>query len=105
MQPTLGELFLEQSGSDSGIQDTFHHLPIITTHTTDEGKYYTPGNLGTNDGFIRFWHRMSSDLNVTDLAIWDELYLDPVALPDSPWAMSPNSTYYNRISASWSDMA
>ncbi|KAJ4212617.1 hypothetical protein NW759_011654 [Fusarium solani] len=104
-QPALGGLFLEKSGSESGINGTFHHLPIITTYTTDEGKYYTPGNLQTNDDFIQFWHRMSPDLNVTDLGILNELYPDPVAHPDSPWAMSPNSTQYNRISASWSDMA
>ncbi|KAM5342267.1 hypothetical protein ACJ41O_013233 [Fusarium nematophilum] len=104
-QPSVGGPFLERPGSQSGIRGTFHHLPIITTHTTDEGKYYTPGNLETNDDFIQFWHRMSPSLNVTDLAILNDLYPDPTAHPDSPWAMSPNSTQYNRISASWSDMA
>lgn len=104
-QPVLGGPFLEKSGCQSGIEQSFHHLPIITTHTTDEGKYYTPGHLQTNDDFIEFWHAMSPHLNRTDLAILNELYPDPVAHPDSPWANSPNSTQYNRISASWSDMA
>ncbi|KAJ6442543.1 acetylcholinesterase [Purpureocillium lavendulum] len=104
-QPALGGARLERPGSRSLQEGTFHHLPIITTHTTDEGKLYTPGNLQTNDDFIEFWHRMSPDLNITDLAILNDLYPDPVAHPDSAWAKSPNSTQYNRISASWSDMA
>ncbi|XEV01720.1 hypothetical protein FSHL1_007007 [Fusarium sambucinum] len=104
-QPSIGGLFVEKAGSQSEIEGTFHHLPIITTHTSDEGKYYTPGNLETNDDFIQFWHRISPGLNVTDIALINELYPDPVAHPDSPWASSPNSTQYNRISASWSDMS
>ncbi|KAF5024352.1 hypothetical protein F66182_3582 [Fusarium sp. NRRL 66182] len=104
-QPSIGGQFLEQAGSHSQAMGTFHHLPIITTYTTDEGKYYTPGNLETNDDFIQFWHRISPGLNITDIALINELYPDPVAHPDSLWAGSPNSTQYNRISASWSDMA
>lgn len=104
-QPTVGGERLERSGSECGEQGVFHRLPIITTYTTDEGKYYTPGTLETNDDFIEFWHRMSPSLNRTDLAILNELYPDPVVHADSPWSMSPNSSQYNRLSASWSDMA
>lgn len=104
-QPTLGGERLERRGSECSSKGTFHHLPIITTYTTDEGKYYTPGTLETNDDFIEFWHNISPHLNRTDLAILNELYPDPVAHADSPWAQSPNSSQYNRISASWSDMA
>ncbi|XWW97860.1 hypothetical protein V2A60_005856 [Cordyceps javanica] len=104
-QPVLGGPRLERAGSQCYRDASFHHLPIITTHTTDEGKYYTPGHLETNDDFLRFWQNLSPYLNVTDLAILNELYPDPVARPDSAWAQSPNSTQYNRVSASWSDMA
>lgn len=104
-QPVLGGPRLERPGSRCYRDGDFHHLPIITTHTTDEGKYYTPGHLETNDDFIRFWQNLSPYLNVTDLAILNELYPDPVAHPDSKWAQSPNSTQYNRVSAAWSDMA
>lgn len=104
-QPVLGGPRLERAGSRCYQEETFHHLPIITTHTSDEGKYYTPGHLETNDDFLRFWQNLSPYLNVTDLAILNELYPDPVAHPDSIWAQSPNSTQYNRISGSWSDMA
>ncbi|KAJ2976941.1 hypothetical protein NQ176_g4657 [Zarea fungicola] len=104
-QPVVGGPRLERPGSQCYQERTFHPLPIITTHTTDEGKYYTPGNLETNDDFIRFWQNLSPYLNVTDLAILNELYPDPVAHPDSIWGSSPNSTQYNRLSGSWSDMA
>ncbi|GJN75836.1 hypothetical protein PLICBS_009942 [Purpureocillium lilacinum] len=104
-QPALGGALLEHSGSQSLTEGTFHHLPLVTSHTTDEGKLYTPGYLQTNDDFIEFWHRMSPGLNRTDLAILNDLYPDPVAHPESAWAKSPNSTQYNRLSASWSDMA
>ena len=103
-QPVLGGPRLENRGSHCYRDATFHHLPIITTYTTDEGKYYTPGNLETNDDFIQFWQRLSPSLNVTDLALLNELYPDPAAYPDSKWAQSPNSTQYNRVSGSWSDM-
>lgn len=104
-QPAQGGPLLERPGSRGYAEGTFHHLPIITTHTNDEGKYYTPGHLETNSDFIEFWHEMSPYLNHTDLAILNELYPDPAAHPDSIWANSPNSTQYNRISGSWSDMA
>jgi acetylcholinesterase len=104
-QPSIGGPFLEKAGSQSGNDGTFHHLPILTTYTSDEGKYYTPGNLETNNDFIQFMHRISPALNITDLALVNELYPDPSADPDSPWANSPNSTQYNRISAAWSDMS
>ncbi|UNI23003.1 hypothetical protein JDV02_008845 [Purpureocillium takamizusanense] len=104
-QPALGGALLEHAGSRSLTEGTFHHLPLVTSHTTDEGKLYTPGHLQTNDDFIEFWHRMSPGLNRTDLAILNELYPDPIAHPESAWSGSPNSTQYNRLSASWSDMA
>ncbi|KAM3433605.1 hypothetical protein NHJ13734_006371 [Beauveria thailandica] len=104
-QPVVGGPRLERPGSQGYRDGTFHQVPIITTHTTDEGKYYTPGHLETNDDFIRFWQNLCPYLNVTDLAILNELYPDPVAHPDSTWAQSPNSTQYNRVSGSWSDMA
>ncbi|KAF5008708.1 hypothetical protein FDECE_5035 [Fusarium decemcellulare] len=104
-QPTLGGPLLERAGSKSGVEGTFHRLPAITSYATDEGKFYTPGWLETNDDFIRTMHQVSPYLNHTDLAILNELYPDPVANIDSPWAGSPNSTQYNRVSAAWSDMA
>ncbi|OAA53864.1 para-nitrobenzyl esterase [Cordyceps fumosorosea ARSEF 2679] len=105
-QPVPGAPRMERRGSRVLRQRSFHRLPLITTHTTDEGKYYTPGHLQTNDEFLRFWQALSPGLNVTDLAILNELYPDPAAHPDSRWARgSPNGTQYDRLSAAWSDMA
>ncbi|KAI1641591.1 alpha/beta-hydrolase [Daldinia loculata] len=104
-QPTLGGPLLERPGSQSGVEGTFHHLPAITSYVTDEGKFYTPAIHNTNDDFLSFMYAMSPYLNYTDIALLNELYPDPTRHPDSPWANSPNSTQYNRLSAAWSDMA
>ncbi|KAI0115277.1 alpha/beta-hydrolase [Daldinia grandis] len=104
-QPALGGPLLERPGSRSGAEGTFHHLPAITSYVTDEGKFYTPATHRTNDDFLSFMYDMSPYLNYTDIALLNELYPDPTRHPDSPWANSPNSTQYNRLSAAWSDMA
>ncbi|KAI1655016.1 alpha/beta-hydrolase [Daldinia decipiens] len=104
-QPTLGGPLLERPGSQSGAEGTFYHLPVITSYVTDEGKFYTPAIHHTNDEFLSFIYAMSPYLNYTDIALLNELYPDPIQHPDSPWANSPNSTQYNRLSAAWSDMA
>lgn len=104
-QPTLGGPLLERPGSVSGREGTFFHLPAITSHVTNEGKYYTRGDLETNDDFLQFMLQTSPFLNTTDIAIINDLYPDPTAHPDSPYANSPNSTQYNRLSEAWSDYA
>ncbi|KXT00825.1 hypothetical protein AC578_2919 [Pseudocercospora eumusae] len=104
-QPTLGGPLLQRPGSVSGIEGTFFHLPAITSHVTNEGKYYTPGTLQSNDDFLNFMLNTSPDLNMTDIAILNDLYPDPVAHPESPYSSSPNSTQYNRLSEAWSDYA
>ncbi|KAI1467130.1 alpha/beta-hydrolase [Daldinia caldariorum] len=104
-QPTLGGPLLEKPGSKSGAEETFHHLPVITSYVTDEGKYYTPAIHHTNDDLLSFMHVMMPYLNYTDIALLNELYPDPIRHPDSPWAHSTNATQYNRLSAAWSDMA
>ncbi|KAK4621915.1 hypothetical protein CLAFUR4_07375 [Fulvia fulva] len=104
-QPTLGGPLLERPGSVSGIEGTFFRVPAITSHVNNEGKYYTPGDLETNDDFLNFMLTTSPDMNMTDIAIMNELYPDPVAHSDSPYSSSPNSTQYNRLSEAWSDYA
>ncbi|KAH8662450.1 Alpha/Beta hydrolase protein [Xylariales sp. PMI_506] len=105
-QPTLGGPLLERPGSQSGIEGTFHHIPIITSHVTDEGKFYTPGTLQSNHDFLSFMYSLTPYLNFTDIALLNELYPDPIAhWESSPYTGSPNSTQYNRLSAAWTDMA
>lgn len=104
-QPTRGGPYLEKAGSISGLERTFHHVPAITSSTTDEGKFYTRGDLRTNDDFISLMHDISPGLNYTDMAIMNELYPDPNTHPNSLYSDSPNSTQYNRLSAAWSDYA
>ncbi|KAL8404357.1 hypothetical protein RB594_009270 [Gaeumannomyces avenae] len=104
-QPTAGGPLLEKFGSQSGYDGTFHHVPTITTTTTNEGKFYVPGNLETNQQFLDYLHNISPALDAADLRLLEDLYPDPAARPDSPYANSPNSTQYERIAAAWSDYA
>ncbi|KAF2705063.1 acetylcholinesterase [Pleomassaria siparia CBS 279.74] len=104
-QPTQGGPLLEKYGSQSGYDGTFHHVPMITCTVSDEGKYYMRGDLETNEEFLAYFANGSPDLNSTDLDILQGLYPDPATVADSPYANSPNSTQYNRISAAWSDYA
>jgi acetylcholinesterase len=105
-QPTLGGPLLERPGSISTLEGTFFHLPAITSHVTNEGKFYTPGTLQSNDDFLNFMQQTSPYLNTTDIAIINDLYQDPIAHPTtSPYTSSPNSTQYNRLSEAWSDYA
>ncbi|KAI6784139.1 uncharacterized protein J7T54_004685 [Emericellopsis cladophorae] len=104
-QPAQGGFLIEKFGSQSGYDGTFFHVPTITTTTTNEGRAFTPGNLETNEEWLDYLHNISPDLTDDDLALLEDLYPDPVTEPDSPYAHSPLSTQYERISAAWSDYA
>ncbi|EEY22276.1 lipase [Verticillium alfalfae VaMs.102] len=104
-QPVTDGPLFEKAGSQSGYDETFFKVPVLTTTTTDEAKNYIPGTLETNDEFINFLHNISPSLNSTDIALLEALYPDPATNSDSPYAGSPNSTQYNRLSAAWSDYA
>ncbi|PIA97475.1 Cholinesterase [Cercospora beticola] len=105
-QPTLGGPLLEKPGSVSARDGTFFHVPAITSHVTNEGKYYTPGDLETNTEFLDFMRQTSPFLNETDISLIEDLYQDPISYPEtSPYTNSPNSTQYNRLSEAWSDYA
>ncbi|KAH7136184.1 acetylcholinesterase precursor [Dendryphion nanum] len=105
-QPTRGGPLLEQSGSISGLQDQFYHIPTITTNVRDEAKYYSPGNISTTAQFLAFFQNLIPDLNAQDLSDLESLYPDPtgdVNGEKSPYANSPNSTQFDRISAALTD--
>lgn len=104
-QPVHGGPLFEKPGSQSGYDGTFFHVPTITSTVTDEAKYYTPGDLETNKEFLDYLHNISPALTNKDLKELSALYPDPANHKDSPFANSPNSTQYNRISAAWSDYA
>jgi carboxylesterase type B len=104
-QPVQGGTLFEKTGTQSGIDDTFFHVPVISSTTSDEGKTYMPGNFETNDEFLGYLHNGSPALNDTDMELLESLYPDPAtdSDPNNPFANSPNSTQYNRLSAAWSD--
>ncbi|KAM0346263.1 hypothetical protein ACHAPU_005690 [Fusarium lateritium] len=104
-QPVHGGPLFEKPGSQSGYDGTFFHVPTITSNVNDEAKYYTRGDLETNKEFLDYLHNISPAMNKKDLAELSALYPDPAKYKNSPFANSPNSTQYNRLSAAWSDYA
>jgi acetylcholinesterase len=102
-QPTRGGPLFEQAGSISVKNEQFYHIPTITTNVPDEAKYYTPGDLETNDEFLAYVHNLIPGLTTQDLSDLEELYPNPANDMNSPFANSPNSTQYNRVSAAVSD--
>lgn len=104
-QPVQGGPLLEKFGSQSGIDETFFHVPIITSTTTDEGKLFIPSDIQTNKGFIDYLHNLSPTLTKDDLNELQDLYPDPATNSDSPYKDSPRSKQYNRLAAAYSDYA
>lgn len=105
-QPTRGGALLEQAGSTSGYNGQFYRIPTITTNVRDEAKYYSPGDLNTTADFTAFLANLIPGLTPADLADLEALYPDPSGDANgtySPYAHSPNSTQYDRISAALTD--
>jgi acetylcholinesterase len=102
-QPTKGGPLLELAGSEAGINQQFFKIPTITTNVRDEAKYYSPGDIDTNQQFLAFFQNLIPGLNADDLSDLEALYPDPLGDIDGPYAYSPNSTGYDRISAALTD--
>ncbi|KAF1849099.1 alpha/beta-hydrolase [Cucurbitaria berberidis CBS 394.84] len=102
-QPTLGGPLLEQAGSTSGINGQFFNIPTITTNVRDEAKYFTPGDIETNDRFLTYLKNLIPGLSTKDLSELEALYPDPAGDVNGPYANSPNTTQYDRLSAALSD--
>ncbi|KAH7320771.1 triacylglycerol lipase FGL4 [Stachybotrys elegans] len=102
-QPVHNGPLFEKPGSEAGVDGDFFNVRVISSTVSDEGKLYLPGDLKTNEEFVGYIHNGSPGLTEEDLALLEELYPDPATDPESPYANSPNSTQYNRLSAAWSD--
>ncbi|TKX18474.1 carboxylesterase family protein [Elsinoe australis] len=102
-QPTRGGPLLEEAGSTAGINEQFFRIPTITANVRDEAKYYSPGNISTNNDFLDFFKNLIPGLSSQDILDLEALYPDSTNDPNSPYANSPNSTQYNRISAALTD--
>jgi acetylcholinesterase len=102
-QPTRGGPLLELAGSEAGINSQFFNIPTITTNVRDEAKYYSPGDIDTNEEYLAFLHNLIPGLNADDLADLETLYPDPMNNTNSPYTYSPNATQYDRLSAALTD--
>lgn len=104
-QPVQGGPLFEKPGSQSGYDETFFHVPVVTTTTTDEGRLFVPGDIQTNQEFVDYMHNLSPALTEQDIQQLEDLYPDPSTHPDSPYASSPRSKQYSRLAAAYGDYA
>lgn len=104
-QPVQGGELFEKSGSRSGVDGTFFHVPTISSTVTNEARYWKTGAFETNQEVLNFLQNVSPALNRTDLKLIENLYPDPALDADSPYADSTNSTQYARFQAAMSDYA
>jgi acetylcholinesterase len=104
-QPVQGGELFERSGSASGVNGTFFHVPTISSTLTNEARFWRTGAFETNSEVLDFIQNVSPALNQTDLSLIEALYPDPAQYADSPYANSPNSTQYARFQAAMSDYA
>ncbi|KAM0335174.1 hypothetical protein ACHAQA_000215 [Verticillium albo-atrum] len=104
-QPVSGGPLFEKRGSQSGYDETFFKVPVISTTSTNEGKAFVPGTLETEKQFIDYLSNGSPALTKEDLALLSSLYPDPATDPNSPYTGSSNSTQFERLAAAWSDYA
>jgi acetylcholinesterase len=102
-QPTRGGPLLEQAGSTSGVNGQFYRIPTITSNVLDEAKYYSPGDVETNEEFLAFMKNLIPGLSAQDVSDIEALYPDPTGEVNGPYVNSPNSTQYNRLSAALTD--
>ncbi|KAH7115080.1 Alpha/Beta hydrolase protein [Dendryphion nanum] len=103
-QPVSPGPLLEKRGSQSGYDGTFFKVPLLISSCTDEGRFFAPRDLTTTEQYTSFLSNMNPGLTKDDLTDLETLYPDP-SLPTSPYANSPKSTQFARLSAAWGDYA
>ena len=64
-----------------------------------------PTTLESNEQYLDFFRDISPDMNDDDFDQLESLYPDPARDPVSPYSGAPNSTQYDRVSATWGDYA
>jgi carboxylesterase type B len=101
-QPVSPGPVLEKRGSKSGEDGTFFKVPTLISSTTDEGAFFAPQNLKTNDDFLSFLATVNPGLTKKDLKDLQVLYPDPEK-PTSPYKDSPKSKQFKRIAAAYGD--
>jgi len=104
-QPVQGGELLEKPGSVSGVEGTFHHVPIISSSLTNEARSWAIGAFETDQEVVDYIHNFAPALNETDFDLFEKLYPDPTQFPDSPYTNSRNSSQFSRFYAAMSDYA
>lgn len=97
-QPVSPGPLLEKKGSTSGVDGTFHKVPLLISSCSDEDSSFAPKNLQSNTDFRSFLANLNPGFMDKDLDDLESIYQDPEQT-DSPYTDSPQSTQFNRIKA------
>lgn len=104
-QPVIDNSYVKQSPTESWRDGSFNKVPVITGFNTDEGSGFVPRNLNTTAEYRDFFATLFPLANSSVLDTIEALYPDPVTNPSSPYANSPVSPQFNRVSAAYGDYA
>lgn len=104
-QPVVDGTYVKQSPTQSWRESRFNKVPVITGFNTDEGSVFVPKGLNTTAQYRAFFQTLFPLANATVLDKIESLYPDPVTNPSSPYANSPLSPQYQRVSAAYGDYA
>lgn len=107
-QPTQGGPLFEKYGSVSGREGTFHRVPSLNTHVTNEGNGFVPGDLETDAQFLDYFRNSLPELTEADISLLRDLYPDPVSDPSSPYHrvdFPGKGAQFSRLATAWGDYA
>ncbi|KAF8602903.1 acetylcholinesterase [Ceratobasidium sp. AG-I] len=103
-QPVIDKKYILQKPHLSWESGTFNKVPILTGFNSDEGSIFVPQNLNTTAQFQQFFKNLAPLISDSQLATVADLYPDPEA-PGSPYANSPLSPQFLRVTAAYGDFA
>lgn len=87
----------------------YHHIPILTGYSTNEGSKFVPEAPGRGGAFIDFFHVLLPNLSMQDLSALDSLYPNPEFKPNSPYAFNNTAlgvgNQYRRLDKAYADFA
>ncbi|CAD6442494.1 d5e8ad5e-9d0d-4fc9-a118-99f81d94b888 [Sclerotinia trifoliorum] len=91
------------------LNNTYHHIPIITGYNTNEGSLFVPKAPNNGKSFIDFFHVLLPTLSTEDLSLLDSLYPNPESNPNSPYAFNNTAfgvgNQYRRLDKAYGDFA
>ncbi|EMR89160.1 putative extracellular lipase protein [Botrytis cinerea BcDW1] len=91
------------------LNNTYHHIPILTGYNTNEGSIFVPKTLDKVGSFLDFFHVLLPNLPMEDLSVIDSLYPNPEYNLDSPYSFNNDAlgvgNQFRRLDKAYGDYA